>query len=98
MEEEKKVKKPRGKARLIEGKCIACGARCQGVCPKEAIAMDDKGYPIIKVEDCIGCNKCVKICPAEALEIYFTPEELKILAELKSKETMAAPEGGEVDE
>ena len=25
------IKKPRGKARLIAGKCIACGTRCQAV-------------------------------------------------------------------
>ena len=24
----KPIKKPRGKARVIEGRCIACGARC----------------------------------------------------------------------
>jgi len=29
---------------------------------------------------CIGCRRCVKICPAQALEMYFTPEERNILA------------------
>ena len=70
-----KKKKPRGKARLIPGKCIACGARCQISCPADAIEMNDKGEPIIDVEKCIGCVKCVKICPAEALEMIFPPEE-----------------------
>lgn len=95
--EKKKVKKPRGVARLIPGKCIACGARCEASCPKEAISMNDKGEPIIDVKKCIGCSKCIKICPAEALEIYYTPEELKILAAWeKAKE--AQPEVEEVDE
>jgi electron transfer flavoprotein alpha subunit len=99
MEEEKKIKKPRGKARLKEGKCIACGARCQSECPKDAITMDDKGCPVISIELCIGCNKCVKICPADALEIYFTPEELKILAQLEGKKDAApAADSVEVDE
>jgi len=70
-----KKKKPRGKARLIPGKCIACGARCQISCPADAIEMNDKGEPIIDVDKCIGCVKCVKICPAEALEMVFPPEE-----------------------
>ena len=64
-----KRKKPRGKARLIEGKCIACGARCQQACPTDAIEMDPQGEPIIHPEDCIGCRKCVKICPSDALEM-----------------------------
>jgi electron transfer flavoprotein alpha subunit len=77
-----KIKKPRGVARLLDGKCIACGARCQSACPVNAVDMTDSGEPIILTDKCIGCLKCVKVCPAEALEMYFTPEELKILAEL----------------
>jgi electron transfer flavoprotein alpha subunit len=85
MEEEKKIKKPRGVAQLIPGKCIACGARCQATCPKDAIEMNDKGEPIINVEKCIGCRRCVRICPADALEMYYTPEEKKILAEIAAQ-------------
>jgi len=79
---EKPKKKPRGKARLIAGKCIACGARCQTSCPSDAVEMNDQGEPIILIEKCIGCRKCVKVCPSEALEMYLTPEEEKLLAEL----------------
>ncbi|HEX7576387.1 MAG TPA: electron transfer flavoprotein subunit alpha [Candidatus Methanoperedens sp.] len=80
MDEEKKIKKPRGVAHLIPGKCISCGARCQNECPEDAIEMNEKGEPIINTAKCIGCRRCVKICPAQALEMYVTPEELKILA------------------
>jgi electron transfer flavoprotein alpha subunit len=89
-EEPKKIKRPRGKARLIPGKCIACGARCQAECPFDAVEMNDKGEPIINLEKCTGCQRCVKICPAQALEIYFTAEEQKILDEL-AKQKAAAP-------
>jgi len=48
MKEKKgKIKKPRGVARLIPGKCIACGARCQESCKKDAVEMNDQGEPII---------------------------------------------------
>jgi electron transfer flavoprotein alpha subunit len=77
-----KLKKPRGVAKLLDGKCIACGARCQSACPVNAVDMTDSGEPIILTDKCIGCLKCVKICPASALEMYFTPEEQRILAEL----------------
>jgi electron transfer flavoprotein alpha subunit len=89
-EEPKKIKRPRGKARLLPGKCIACGARCQAECPFDAIEMNAKGEPIIDLVKCTACQKCVKICPAQAIEIYFTPEEQKILEEL-AKQKVAAP-------
>lgn len=81
-EQKPKPKKPRGVAQLIAGACIACGARCQSVCPVNCVEMTDTGEPIIDAAKCIGCQKCVKICPASALEMYFTPEEQRILAEL----------------
>jgi len=89
-----KPKKPRGVAQLIAGACIACGARCQSVCPVNCVEMTDTGEPIIEAAKCIGCQKCVKICPASALEMYFTPEELKILAELAAS---AGPVEEEID-
>jgi electron transfer flavoprotein alpha subunit len=54
--------------------------------------MNEQEEPIISEEKCIGCRKCVKICPAEALEMFLTPEEEKLLAEL------AAGGGEEVEE
>ena len=84
MEEEKKIRKPRGVANLIPGKCIACGARCQSACPEDAIEMNDKGEPVVNLEKGIGCRRCVKVCPAEALEMYYTPEEQKILDQIAS--------------
>src|SRR3989304_2392939 len=98
MEEEKKIRKPRGVARLIPGKCIACGARCQSVCPKDAIEMNEAGEPIILTEKCIGCCKCVKICPADALEMYYTPEEQKILDEIAAQSGKAASPAEELTE
>jgi electron transfer flavoprotein alpha subunit len=82
MSEPKKPKKPRGVAQLLAGACIACGGRCQSVCPVNCVEMNEAGEPVIDASKCIGCQKCVKICPASALEMYFTPEEQKILAEL----------------
>lgn len=90
-----KIKKPRGKARLLAGKCIACGARCESACPVNAVEMNDAGEPIILADKCIGCVKCVKVCPAEALEMFFTPEEQRILDELASS---AVPVEEELDE
>ncbi|HOJ60430.1 MAG TPA: 4Fe-4S dicluster domain-containing protein, partial [bacterium] len=59
--ERKKPKKPRGVARYIEGKCIACGARCQSACPVDAIEMNNRDEPVILLAKCIGCQKCLKV-------------------------------------
>jgi electron transfer flavoprotein alpha subunit len=97
-EETKKIKRPRGTPRLIPGKCIACGARCQTECPKDAIIMNEKGEPVIDLEKCTRCQRCLKICPVQAIEIYYTPEEQKILEELaKQKAVPAAAEAAPVD-
>ncbi len=95
MDEKKKIKKPRGVARLIPGKCIACGGRCETSCPKACITMQDNGEPEIDVTNCIGCGKCVKVCPSEAIEMYLTPEELEIL---KQWEAQRAAKPGVVEE
>jgi electron transfer flavoprotein alpha subunit len=93
-EQKPKPKKPRGVAQLLAGACIACGARCQSVCPVNCVEMTDSGEPIIEAAKCIGCQKCVKICPASALEMYFTPEEQRILEELAAT---SAPVEVEID-
>ena len=80
----KPLKRPRGKAGLIAGRCIACGGRCESVCPVDAIVLDNEGAPLITGDKCIGCLKCVKICPAQALEMLFTPEELHVLSALEA--------------
>jgi electron transfer flavoprotein alpha subunit len=91
MDKPKKVKKPRGRASLIPNKCIACGARCQSSCPVDAIEMNEKGEPIVLTDKCIGCSKCIKVCPAEALELFYTQEELEILKRLESEKGEGAP-------
>jgi len=99
MDEQKPPKKPRGKARLIDNSCIACGARCQSSCPVDAIAMNDRGEPVIDFGKCIGCAKCIKACPVTALEMFFTLEEEQILAELKRlQEQAGAPPVEEISD
>ena len=91
-ETQPKPKKPRGRAQLLAGKCIACGARCESSCPVNCITMNDAGEPLVQADKCIGCLKCVKVCPAQALEMVFTPEELAILAELDKAGAAATEE------
>ncbi|WP_129125968.1 FAD-binding protein [Geomonas oryzae] len=88
----KKIKKPRGIARLVAGKCIACGARCESSCPVSGILMNEAGEPSIHAEKCIGCAKCVKVCAAGALEMFYTPEELELLKQWEAQHGQAEEE------
>jgi len=94
MDEKKKIRRPLGVVRLIEGKCILCGARCQAVCPKHVVTMTEQGEPVIDISLCTGCKKCIKVCPSQALEIYFTPEQQKILEQIdrEQQETLRQEE------
>jgi len=80
-----KFRKPRGKVKLLESKCIACGSVCQASCTFDAIEMNDNGEPIINLELCTGCKKCIKVCPSDALEHYYTAEEQVLLIEYNER-------------
>ena len=46
-------------------RCDFCGA-CVGVCPADAIVLWEADLEIVE-EQCIGCLKCVYVCPYRAL-------------------------------
>lgn len=68
------------KAKIIPGRCLACGARCESACPFDAISMDEKGEPLLNFEACTGCGKCQKACPSATFEIYKLQSEEPIPA------------------
>ncbi len=78
------IKVVNGKATVDRSKCTACTA-CTRMCPKSIIEMmprekvfakvvcsnKDKGAVARKVCEvaCIGCMKCVKVCPVDAITV-----------------------------
>ena len=42
--------------------CLGFGD-CEKICPFGAIKMSDEGLPIVDVNKCKACNKCVQVCP-----------------------------------
>ena len=91
---ETKIKKPRGVVRYQEGKCVACGERCASACPVDCIAINDVGEPVINEDKCIGCDKCIKVCAVNALEMFYTPEQLE---QLKLWEAQKNASGEDLD-
>ncbi|MEA5017483.1 MAG: 4Fe-4S binding protein [Erysipelotrichaceae bacterium] len=53
-------------ARVDKDMCIGCGA-CVGVCPTEAITMQDDGKAFVDEAACIDCGACVATCPVGAI-------------------------------
>lgn len=47
--------------------CIGCGA-CTGVCPVNALTLDDEGKSECNADLCIDCHACIGTCPVEAIE------------------------------
>ena len=57
--------------------CIGC-AKCQDVCPKDAITMTNN-LAYIDPEYCTLCRKCVPVCPTESIiETNFPPRKVKV--------------------
>lgn len=48
--------------------CIGCGA-CVGVCPTNALSMDDDNKSQCDEATCIDCGACVSTCPTEAISL-----------------------------
>ena len=47
-----------------------CDARCVGVCPVEALFLDDEGRLRIEEEACYGCGICEYVCPSNSYGTY----------------------------
>lgn len=76
--------------KLVSAEKIFGEAVNDGVMPPEVVALamvEDKPYPIITERGCIGCRRCVDICPGRLLpyQIYNAAEKGKLTSSLKNE-------------
>jgi len=62
--------------KVVSERCKACGY-CIKFCPKNVLEfgteVNAKGYEYVqpvRMEDCIGCATCGRMCPDGAIEVY----------------------------
>jgi electron transport complex protein RnfB len=48
--------------------CLGFGT-CQRVCPFDAISMSEQGLPVVDIEKCRACGKCVEACPKKLFSL-----------------------------
>ena len=52
--------------------CRGCVARpCYTNCPKDAIYYDKEGKAHIDHDKCVGCGRCIAVCPKDAVQINW---------------------------
>ena len=58
----------------VTNRCRGCLAhKCQSVCPKGAITLDQNNHAVIDKSKCIECGLCAKACPYHAIANYERP-------------------------
>jgi Na+-translocating ferredoxin:NAD+ oxidoreductase RNF subunit RnfB len=67
--------------------CNCCGCCCEAMVAAKKFGMmhpvqTTNFIPRILEESCIGCGKCAKVCPIEAIEMVSIPEESKKVAKV----------------
>ncbi len=54
---------------IYRGWCKKCGI-CIAFCPRQILASDEAGYPVLKDPDrCSACNLCADRCPDFAIAV-----------------------------
>ena len=58
-------------------KCVSCGG-CVGICPVDALNLEEGRDLNVDNEKCINCAACVRFCPVGALKVKKDGKEMTI--------------------
>lgn len=84
-------------ANRLAGGPLACAYGCLGLgdcersCPFDAIAMDERGLPVIDPAKCTGCGICVRECPRGQIQLLsLVPEAAPIVVRCNAHDKVKA--------
>jgi len=87
-------------ANKLAGGPIACSFGCIGfgdcvrACPFNAIAMDERGLPVIDLEKCTGCGICVRECPRGQIHLLqMLPEKAPVVVRCNAHDKIKVRKG-----
>lgn len=73
-------------ANRLAGGPLACGSGCIGfgdcvrACPFDALALDERGLPVVDLVKCTGCGICVRECPRGTINLLeMLPDEAAVV-------------------
>ncbi|MEK7173100.1 MAG: 4Fe-4S dicluster domain-containing protein [Patescibacteria group bacterium] len=69
--EQVKPLKGGNKAVINTEECKLDCLKCKDACRLKAITQGEDGFPVIDVDECFGCGDCEKVCPSEAITIFW---------------------------
>ncbi len=78
------------------GQCGLCGF-CVQTCPTSALWIaenDSESALLLKPEHCIGCAKCLSVCPDDALTMSARPDALPTIVVLRQSQRAHCPRCG----
>jgi formate dehydrogenase (NADP+) beta subunit len=55
--------------------CLGFG-RCVQACRFGALEMGPNGYPVVKVEKCVGCGACERVCPKGIMQVRTASDRI----------------------
>ena len=64
---------------VVRDKCVSC-LTCVRVCPWEVPKLDAEGVAVIDVRECKACGICPAECPARAINLNQSQDEMLIAA------------------
>lgn len=64
-------------------------ADCVRACRFEAMSMGDDGLPVIRLEKCTACGKCVDACPRNHLELHPASQNIVVFCRSKDRGPVA---------
>jgi ferredoxin len=68
-----KVSRMPGINLTVGEQCVACGACAEGVCFVNAIHLSN--HHAVITADCLGCGRCVAVCPEQAIQLTIDDDQ-----------------------